>query len=76
MHEPHEITLCEECDNVHSETRKKLPTQWLCMAHKRVEGGSFVAPRMWTDSEPYLRCVNLNGGACPCFTPKRNGPLK
>jgi hypothetical protein len=69
-------TYCEACDNVHAETRKLHPGKWLCIKFKRIEGGSFVAPRTWMEREPYMRAASINGGACPLFTPRRNGPRK
>ena len=66
-------TLCEECDNVHPETRKRSPTQWLCIKFPRLQGQGFVAPNVWTDQEPFMRAMGINGGACPMFKPARNG---
>lgn len=66
-------TFCEECDNVHPETRKKLPAQWLCTKFPRLEGMGFVAAKSWAEQEPFMRCVGINGGKCPLFTPMRNG---
>lgn len=70
MNEP---TCCEFCDHVHAESRKQNPGRWLCVKHRRVPGGSFIAPNAWIEHEPYLRCVHTNAGACPLFTPRRNG---
>lgn len=64
-------TFCEDCDHVHPSSRKKPATYWLCMAFKRIRGGSFVAPTEWADNEPYMRCIGINGGACPMYTPLR-----
>lgn len=66
-------TLCEECDNVHEQSRKLSPRQWLCVAHKRTEGGNFVAPTVWAKREPYLRCIDVNGGACELWKQRREG---
>ena len=68
-------TFCEDCDNVHAETRKQHPARWLCVKFPRMETFSPVAPRAWVEHEPYMRCVNLNGGKCPLFTPRRNGQM-
>lgn len=67
------LTICSECDHVTSDTRKKSPPQWTCIKHKRMPGGSFVDPDTWVEHEPYLRCVNLNAGACPLWTARRDG---
>jgi hypothetical protein len=66
-------TLCEECDWVHADSRKQHPGRWLCVQHRRIPGGSFVAPKGWVEHEPYLRCVNVNGGMCLLFEPRREG---
>lgn len=66
-----QITTCEACDNVVAETAKRSPTQWLCIKFPRLEGSGFVAPKTWTDLEPYMRCSGINGGSCPMFTPRR-----
>lgn len=66
-------TFCEDCDHVHADTRKQNPTRWLCTKFPRLEGFSPVAPRAWVDSEPFSRCVGINGGFCPLFSPRRNG---
>jgi hypothetical protein len=66
-------TACEECDNVHADTRKQHPRQWLCVKFKRLENFSPVAPQTWVNMEPYNRCVNINVGHCPLWTARRNG---
>lgn len=66
-------TFCENCDNVHTESRKRGPQQWLCVKFKRIEGQGFVAPKYWAEHEPYMRCSGINGGACPLYKPARNG---
>lgn len=63
-------TYCEECDHVEPASRKRSPTQWVCLKFPRVEGGGFVAPTVWADQEPFMRCVNINGGYCPLFQPR------
>jgi hypothetical protein len=67
------LTFCEDCDNVHPDTRKRSPSSWLCIKFPRVEGGGFVAPKVWAREEPFLKCINCNGGACPFFTRRREG---
>ncbi len=66
-------TACEDCDNVHAETRKQSPARWVCVRFPRLEGMNAVAPKYWVDAEPYMRCVGINGGHCPMFTPRRDG---
>ncbi len=60
-------TYCEDCDNVVKATRKRSPASWLCSKFPRVEGGGFVAPKVWADQEPFMRCVHINGGDCPLY---------
>ncbi len=67
-------TYCETCDNVAADSRKRLPHQWLCLKFPRLEGHGFVAPNKWAEMEPFMRCVGINGGFCPCFTPRREAP--
>ncbi len=64
-------TFCNECDHVEPSSRKKLPPYWLCMKHPRLEGMGFVAPNLWAEMEPHMRCVNINGGNCPLWEPRR-----
>lgn len=66
-------TPCEDCDNVHAETRKMSPGRWVCVKFPRLEGMNAVAPRKWVDTEPYMRCVGINGGFCPMFVRRRDG---
>lgn len=66
-------TLCADCANVEAGSRKQSPHRWLCRMHKRAYGGSFISPGWWVENEPFLRCVNTNGGACPLFTPLSDG---
>jgi hypothetical protein len=66
-------TFCEDCDNVHAETRKQGPSRWVCVKFPRLEGLSPVAPKAWLDKEPYMRCVGINGGFCPMFSKRRDG---
>lgn len=67
------VTLCSDCDCVTAETRKQSPMRWTCIRHKRVQGGTFVDPDGWLEHEPYLLCRNTNAGACPLWTPRRDG---
>lgn len=66
-------TACELCDHVHPDTMKLHPARWLCMKFPRLEGFSPVAPLTWVDKEPYMRCIGINGGACPLFERRRDG---
>ena len=46
-------TFCEACDHVHPESRKRVPSQWLCVKFPRLEGYGFVAPNVWAAMEPF-----------------------
>ncbi|MBW3095673.1 hypothetical protein [Pseudohoeflea coraliihabitans] len=65
-------TWCSDCRNVVSDTRKRHPGSWLCRKHKRLEGMGFVDRDYWSREEPFMRCVNINGGDCPLFDPRGN----
>ena len=64
-------TLCSDCDNVEAGSRKTNPRNWLCRMHKRRHAEGFISPTYWAENEPFLRCVNVNAGSCPLFTPLR-----
>lgn len=64
-------TYCEDCDHVEPASRKRSPSSWVCLKFPRVEGGGFVAPRVWADMDPFMRCTGINGGFCPLWTPRR-----
>lgn len=68
-----ERTFCESCDHVHGESRKRSPQSWLCVMFPRMEGYGFVAPKVWAESEPYMKCVGINGGSCPLYRRRRDG---
>lgn len=67
------ITSCESCDHVTADTRKSHPSRWCCIRFPRIEGFSPVAPKAWVDAEPHMRCTGINGGACPMWSPRRDG---
>lgn len=64
-------TFCEDCDNVEPASRKRSPASWVCLKFPRVEGNGFVAPKVWADLDPFMRCTGINGGLCPQFEPRR-----
>ena len=67
-------TFCEDCDNVETASRKRSPSSWLCLKFPRVEGGGFVAPKVWATAEPFMKCTGINGGWCPLFAHRRAVP--
>ncbi len=64
-------TPCETCDNVTAATRDKTPHYWTCIKFPRLEGMNAVAPLTWAGRDPYNRCTQINLGACPIWTPRR-----
>lgn len=69
-------TFCVHCEHVHPDTRNKHPAQWLCLKFPRLEGMGYVAPQVWADREPYMRCSGINGGKCPCFERERDEQME
>jgi hypothetical protein len=65
-------TDCITCDNVVEHTRRKHPSQWLCIKAPRLNGYGFVDPT-WCD-EAYMRCIGINGGKCSMYTEIREQP--
>lgn len=59
-------TYCDECMH-------RIPGQSdrldMCAQHKRLFNPSFVRSRQWDGMPPFLRCVDVNGGACLLFQP-------
>ena len=64
-------TYCEDCDHVEASSRKRSPASWVCLKFPRVEGNGFVAPTVWAETDPFMRCANINGGLCPMWAPRR-----
>jgi hypothetical protein len=69
-------TYCVECDHVERGSRKGSPHGWLCTQFPRAEGMGFVHPNYWAEHEPYMRCVNINGGVCPLYSPIRTHEME
>lgn len=69
------LTPCEDCENVHMDTRKQHPGKWLCVRFPRLQNLNAVAPNQWVLHEPYNRCVNINLGFCPLHQPRRTGKI-
>ena len=65
-------TRCVECDNLHPD-RKRHPAYWMCQRFPRLEGFGFVTDNKWDDFPPYMYAHHINGGACPLFTPIKDG---
>lgn len=60
-------TYCSDCEHVLKANKSDSPRWWLCRMHRRLEGMGFVQRNTWTNAEPFLRCRDVNGGACPMF---------
>lgn len=65
-------TFCEDCDNVEPSSRKRSPASWVCLKFPRVEGGGFVAPKVWAEADPFMRCTGINGGLCPLWAKRKD----
>jgi len=65
-------TFCDECDNLHPATAKLSEERWLCLKFPRIVGSRGFMSRTSTH-EPYMRAFGINGGACPLWTPRRDG---
>lgn len=65
-----EATLCNHCDNVHPESRHSQPWRWMCTKFPRLEGFGYVTDDRWDKFPPFMFCNDINGGACPLYTPK------
>ncbi len=63
------VTLCENCENLHSET-KGNPKYWMCIKFPRLEQSNFVTKESRI-TEPYMYCSQINGGNCPLFKSKK-----
>ena len=62
------FTYCEDCKWMHEDSRKSDPRFRLCTKHPNLaEGFGFVSYTKWDKAEPFLRCRDVNGGACPLF---------
>ncbi len=65
-------TICSDCDHMHNE-RTGHPRYWMCMKFPRTaDGFGFVTDTVWDKAAPYMYCVDINGGVCPLFEPRRN----
>jgi len=60
------LTLCSDCVHVRLEYKSAAPWHWYCARHPRLAGWGFVTDRM-LNLPPYLRCSDVNGGACPLY---------
>lgn len=65
-------TTCEDCDNMHTDSRKGPSYAAICVKFPRLYGTQNVARGLWDKDAPYMRCVNINGGMCPLFTERKD----
>ena len=69
-----ESVYCEDCDFVHTASRREPPWRWLCTKFKRSpdEGYGYVTRGTWDNAPPYRFCRHVNPvGQCSTFEPKR-----
>lgn len=43
----------------------------MCVKFPRVMRADLVFNGITDKDEPFMRCTGINGGACPCFEPRR-----
>lgn len=68
-------TYCDECEHV-LRGKNDPPWSWLCLEHPLIEGMGFVMRGLWSKQAPYLRCRDVNGGACKLFKKAAPGQMK
>lgn len=49
------------------------PARDMCAKHPRLEGFGYVRKSVWDNFPPFLFCINVNGGICYLYEPKREG---
>lgn len=64
-------TICEDCEHMHPESRKRASYWAMCMKFPRLEGQGFVSKDKWDSDPPFMSCRNINGGACPLFEERK-----
>ena len=65
-----EPTWCENCQH---RREAKVPWHDYCVMHPRLAGFGFVRRTEWDQEAPFLRCHQVNGGACPLYEPLETG---
>ena len=61
-------TVCSRCKHIYVPNKSAQPWYWLCIKHPRLnEGFGFVTDETWDNAPPYLRCADVNAGACPLY---------
>ena len=66
------ITPCEDCDNVHMDTRKWSYERWACTQFPILPNMNPVAPKTGLPEPPFNRCTKINGGYCPLWKPRKS----
>ena len=56
---------------MHPESRKRSSYWAMCMKFPRLEGQGFVTRTCWDFDSPYMRCRDINGGACCLWEPRK-----
>ena len=65
-------TDCETCDLRHAVSKNRPPWRWICSHHPRLPWWDEIDDEgKWTGFDPFMRCIDINGGMCPDWTPKR-----
>lgn len=65
-------TRCEDCEHLHADSRRdRRERAAMCVKFPRVMRADLVFNGITDKDEPFMRCTGINGGACPCFEPRR-----
>lgn len=64
--------FCEDCGNIHSDTRKEPPWRQRCIKAPIEPSGFGFVSRAYAPSPPYALCRDRNeDGHCDDFEPRR-----
>ena len=67
----HEVTRCENCEHLHPTSRgERRERTALCMAHPKLVRADLVFNGIIDKDTPFMRCIDINGGACPMYKPR------
>lgn len=69
-----EFTHCSDCEHVTSESRKGKWYGWTCIKFPNLGGGGFVTNDI-RETEPYMKCVGINGGKCPLWQRRKDNQV-
>ena len=56
---------------MHPDSRSGPSYAAVCSKFPRLEGMGFVSKTFWSKDAPFMRCRDINGGACPMFETRK-----